>query len=706
MTTATATPQPLTRDFVVTLDREALASRAAGDERIPIAISSEVGVLRYDWGTGERYLEVLDHSPSSVDLSRAAEGLPFLVDHSTRDMVGIVEDVAVDKDRRLRGFVRFSQSQRGQDVKRDMLDGIRKSISVGYATGDKYDQTKDEKTGALTRRYREWTPYEVSSVPIPADPTVGVGRAARHARFASDVQAAVDWLTKAIALHAKHMDGSAPTTGKAGAKSQQQMMDQMQAALTALDDEASDDAMRATALAVVRRWQADWPAPLSPAPVVTVGHSADEAKEFRMSEKDTAAGAPATPALSREAVIMDQCEAAGLSVADARAFLESGKTVREVAQAIEAKRKVTVTPAPAAPTPPDYAEKGRRYNIATAIRAAASKNWKDAGYEREVSEAEAKRLGRSMNENTIFVPTVERLSEAEIEKRASLDVATSTAAGNTVFSQYGGFIEKLRNRSAIMRAGATVLPGLSGNVTFVKQDGAGTAYWIAETPGTDVTESNLTTATVSLSPKTLMARQSVSNQLLVQSSINVDAAIRDDLAKIIALEIDRAALHGSGASNQPTGVYGASGVNTVTFGGTVTYAKLVEMVAAIAADNADIGEMAFLITPETAAKAMQVARFSSTDTPLYQGTFSEGQLIGYRAFVSNQISKTLGTGSDHGILAGVMPQCLVGEWGGMSLTVDPYTLAAQDVVRLIVRSFVDIAVRNGEAFAKGATLVP
>lgn len=45
---------------------------------------------------------------------------------------------------------------------------------------------------------------------------------------------AVAWLKKAIALHEKHMNGSAPTTGKEGEKSQMLMMEQMKNALAEL----------------------------------------------------------------------------------------------------------------------------------------------------------------------------------------------------------------------------------------------------------------------------------------------------------------------------------------------------------------------------------------------------------------------------------------------------------------------------------------
>ena len=52
------------------------------------------------------------------------------------------------------------------------------------------------------------------------------------------------WLKKAIALHKKHMDGTAPTTGPAGEKSQMLMMEQMENALAALDGESPASRMK------------------------------------------------------------------------------------------------------------------------------------------------------------------------------------------------------------------------------------------------------------------------------------------------------------------------------------------------------------------------------------------------------------------------------------------------------------------------------
>lgn len=164
------------RETLLTIDRAAVANSPL----IPLSISSEAPVLRYDWWEGEEYWEVLDHSPNSVDLSYARDGLPFIASHRSMDadsMHGIIEDVTVDKDRVLRGVLRPSAAVRSQEIAQDMRDGIRKKISAGYVVSDEYDQTQKAADGIPIRRYMAWMPIEGSTVPVPADYSVGVGRA-------------------------------------------------------------------------------------------------------------------------------------------------------------------------------------------------------------------------------------------------------------------------------------------------------------------------------------------------------------------------------------------------------------------------------------------------------------------------------------------------------------------------------------------------
>lgn len=134
---------------------------------VELAFSSEEPYQRF-FG-----IEVLDHDERSIRLDRLNGGGALLVEHDTRDQVGVVESARIDSDRRGRAVVRFSRSSRGQEIFDDVQDGIRTLVSVGYIV-HKFEESKSGDT----EEYRavDWEPFEVSLVSVPADATVGVGR--------------------------------------------------------------------------------------------------------------------------------------------------------------------------------------------------------------------------------------------------------------------------------------------------------------------------------------------------------------------------------------------------------------------------------------------------------------------------------------------------------------------------------------------------
>src|SRR5690242_3061171 len=92
---ANAGPSVLHRDMDLRVDADAMQTRAAEDDRIPIALSSETPVERADFWTGDRFYEVLDHSSDAIDLTYARDGMPFLLNHDTGEQIGIVENITV-----------------------------------------------------------------------------------------------------------------------------------------------------------------------------------------------------------------------------------------------------------------------------------------------------------------------------------------------------------------------------------------------------------------------------------------------------------------------------------------------------------------------------------------------------------------------------------------------------------------------------------
>jgi HK97 family phage major capsid protein len=155
--------------------RSATIERATLNEEsrsVELAFSSEAPVERW-WG-----MEILGHSPGEMDSEWIGGGTaPLLLDHNARDMVGVVESVTLGDDRKARATVRFGRSARAEEVMRDVMDGIRTNVSVGYELLE-VRLEKAEKGKPEVYRAVKWRPLEVSLVSIPADMTVGVGREA------------------------------------------------------------------------------------------------------------------------------------------------------------------------------------------------------------------------------------------------------------------------------------------------------------------------------------------------------------------------------------------------------------------------------------------------------------------------------------------------------------------------------------------------
>lgn len=166
-----APPEQLTRELAFEVRAGSVDDKA---RTVQLTFSSEEPYQRW-WGT-----EVLDHAEASVRLGRLNNGGALLMDHDSRDQVGVVERAWIE-GRKAYAVVRFGKSARAQEVYEDVKDGIRKLVSVGY----RILELALEKSSAGEETYRatDWEPYEISLVAVPADPSVGVGRDGAPAAF-------------------------------------------------------------------------------------------------------------------------------------------------------------------------------------------------------------------------------------------------------------------------------------------------------------------------------------------------------------------------------------------------------------------------------------------------------------------------------------------------------------------------------------------
>ena len=316
---------------------------------------------------------------------------------------------------------------------------------------------------------------------------------------------------------------------------------------------------------------------------------------------------------------------------------------------------------------------------------------KAAGYEFEVCRAAAEKQGREVK--GVVVPH-------EILKR-DLTVGTATAGGHTVATNLlaGSMIELLRNKMVLPGLGMQMLTGLVGNIAIPRVTGGATAYWVAESGSP--TASQQAFDQVAMSPKTLAAQTAISRKLLLQSSIDVEAFVQNDLARVLALELQRVAINGSGTAPEPRGILNVVGIGDVA-GGTnglaPTWAHIVGLETEVSQDNADEGTLAYLSNTKVRGKLKQTSKVSGQNGFIWEDTVN-----GYQAAVTNAVPSNLTKGTSSGVCSAIIfgnfADSIMGLWGGLELMVNPYTNAAQGGV--IVHAFqdADFVVRHAESFA-------
>jgi HK97 family phage major capsid protein len=331
----------------------------------------------------------------------------------------------------------------------------------------------------------------------------------------------------------------------------------------------------------------------------------------------------------------------------------------------------------------------RKYSLLRAINLLAEKRQVD-GLEGELSRDIAKRLGR--DPQGFFVPV-----EAFMEHRVN-QVGVAADGGYTVGQDisFANMVELLRNQSHVLGLGARVLTGLVNDVQIPRVLTGAVAYWVTESG--QITQSSATFGQLALKPKRLGASVPYTKQFLAQSGLAAEAFIRDDILAAFGTELDRVAINGAGVV-EPLGILNlASGdrSTSVTFGAAATWAKVVEFETNVATANAlqlPGSPYAYLSTPATKGKWKTAPKVSGQAIFLWEGG---DQVNGYSARATNQFPTS---GTLNQVIFGQFGQVVYGEWAGMDVTVDPYTLARTGQIQVTMQKFVDMVIRQGKAFA-------
>lgn len=636
---------------------------------VEVAFSSEAEVQRW-FG-----IEILSHDEGACDLSRLNDGGAVLDGHDWSIQTGVVERAWIDPaDRRGRALLRYSRNPAGEAMLQDIADRIKRHVSVGYRilAIKLTEEREDVDVYTVTR----WQPYEISNVPIPADTTVGVGRSASIPAM------------EPLAAETETSPADTPTRAANPAKETSTRMN-----IKTLRN-ASGDLVRA---------KVD-----DDGNIVETLEVIERAGEGERSARTTGASAER----ARVNAIHDLAAQFGRSVDKVEDLVRAAVTAGDSVEKFQTALLKAVDERASKPLSEQLAgadigltdREVRNYSILRVVRALVdptdSRAQREAAFEFEVSEAA--RSKQSTQSERFVIPTdiLRRAVAGDHMLRAPLSSGKTGGAnsgGNLIATelQPGSFVDILRNATTIMRRGR-VLGGLVGNIDIPKKLSGTQGYWLGA-EDEDAQETGVELGQFPMSPKTVAAFTEFTRKMTQQSSLDVEALLRADLAEAMALTIDKAGYYGTGANGQPLGIANMSGINAVEFVGDYpTYAELVAMETAVASDNALVDSFAYAGNAKLRGHAKTTLKFAGVAGSLWE---DGGSLNGYSAEVTNQIA-------DGDVFFNNYADLLIGLWGGMELHVDPFTHSRKGRIRIVTFQDVDFAGRRAESFCLGRKATP
>lgn len=310
-------------------------------------------------------------------------------------------------------------------------------------------------------------------------------------------------------------------------------------------------------------------------------------------------------------------------------------------------------------------------------------------------EKEENKRNKNIRSNTMKkeISLVKEIRNAIDENKKSVIVAAETRAAqvtgeggvhdDVIETEITGILEPLYANSVLAKLGARWFTGLPHGDVQIPIMGKQTVKWEGETDDADSTQPAFTT--VKLTPKRLSAYVDISKQLIYQDTIGVENAIRRDLVNALNDKLE-ATLFGNaaGTTEQPAGLfYNASETNVDDFAGLCAFEAAVE--------NQNVyGNMKYVLNPSAKAAFRCMIKGTNATGMVYEN----GEMDGIETYVTTNVASKK-------FIYGDFSNLVVGSWGDIEITVDPYTQATKGCVRLVINAYFDFKPARTVAFNFG-----
>ena len=265
--------------------------------------------------------------------------------------------------------------------------------------------------------------------------------------------------------------------------------------------------------------------------------------------------------------------------------------------------------------------------------------------------------------------------------------------GNLVQNNAPLMVDAFRPNLFLESLGATFLTGLTGGNVPLVVDNDFAMQFLAE--GASVSTQKKTYEGPSLTPKRAAGAVSISNRLLMQSSVDVQSRIMEGLKNGFTQLLESNAINGAG-TDAPTGLLNISGVlsSATTTASAATYALICELQGLIETNNASSKSLGYIMHPKLKSVLKQLKKDAGSGFFVYMDQLLDGFKSVSTSFIP-VLSSTM-----YPLIFGDFSQLYIGQWGAINIKANPYSEDLADSIRLTLNTHADVAVAQPKAFAK------
>lgn len=288
---------------------------------------------------------------------------------------------------------------------------------------------------------------------------------------------------------------------------------------------------------------------------------------------------------------------------------------------------------------------------------------------------------------------------AFINQRGQTVTGQTTAPGDqggvSVPTELNGLIEAIWAKSFLNEVGARRLTGLQGNQDFLVQDTVPTIQELTEIEEMDEDEIKMSKFT--MAPNRRGTSIPFSKQLLLQTSLDVESLILDNIRKGLDYKLNaEAIIKILAAITSGNGNLLELGDN----GDRPTYDDIVALEGLLDGVDTNFGSLAYLTNAKVKSILKRTQIFTGTSG---EPVWKDNQLNGYKAVTSNIVPSNLVKGTSGAVCSAVVygdfSHLYLGMWGGADFVVDPLTRAKKGEIIITANMFWDIEVARAKSFA-------